>query len=383
VNSEQGGVAVTSGGEVIATWSGPVGSSSVVEAAAQLPSNGVWQPTVALTSSTESAGGPVVGIDPAGDATAVWSAQNSSGGVVQSSTLRAGETAWPAATNVSSSAEILDQPQVAVDPQGNAVAAWSSDNVVQAAGYDAAGPLLDAQSIPTSGTVGKPVAFSVSPLDVWSAIASTSWQFGDDQSANGAVTSHTYMSPGKYTVGLSSADTLGNASTAGATITIAAAPAQPPATTPITTTAPTPAGPQLTHVSETHKTWQEGTRHPTMARRPKHQPPVGTRFGFRVNQATRVTFVFTQPVTGRLISHHCQKQTKTNRKRAHCRLTTTPGTLSYSTQPGHHSLSFQGRLSDKRHLPVGAYTLRITATNPTTHRASNTQSLRFTIVKPT
>lgn len=382
VNSEPGGVAVTSGGEVIATWSGPVGSSSVVEAAAQLPSNGVWQPTVALTSSTESAGGPVVGIDAAGDATAVWSARNSSGDVVQSSTLRAGETAWPAATNVSSSAEILDQPQVAVDAPGNAVAVWSSDNVVQAAGYDAAGPLFDARSIPTSGTVGEPVAFSVSPLDVWSAIASTSWIFGDGQSASGAVTSHIYMSPGKYTVGLSSVDSLGNASTVGATIAIAAAPAQPPATTPIATTAPGPRAPQLTHVSETHKTWQEGTRHATMAGRPKRQPPVGTRFGFRVNQATRVTFAFTRSVTGRLISHKCQTQTRTNRKRAGCRIMITSGTLSYNAQPGQHSLSFQGRLSGNRHLPVGAYTLRMTATNPTTHRASKTESLRFTIVKP-
>jgi hypothetical protein len=214
------------------------------------------------------------------------------------------------------------------------------------------------------------------------AVASTSWIFGDGQSANGAVTSHTYMSPGKYTVGLSRVDTLGNASTVGATIAIAAAPAQPPATTPIATTAPSPRAPQLTHVSETHKTWQEGTRHATIAAKPKRQPPVGTRFGFRVNQATRVTFVFTQLVAGRLISHKCQKQTKTNRKHAHCRLTTTPGTLAYSTQSGQHSLSFQGRLSGSRHLPVGAYTLRITATNPTTHRASNTQLLRFTIVKP-
>jgi hypothetical protein len=382
VNSEPGGVAVTSGGEVLATWSRRAGSSSVVEAAVQLPSNGVWQPTVDLTSSTESAGDPVLGVDPAGDATAVWSANNSSGGVVQSSTLRAGETAWPAATNVSSSAESADQPQVAVDAQGNAVAAWSSDHVVDAAGYDAAGPLLDAQSIPTSGTVGKPVAFSVSPLDVWSAIASTSWHFGDDQSASGAITNHTYTTPGKYTVGLSSVDTLGNASTAAATIAIAAAPAQPPATTSITGAAPRPRAPQLTHVSETHKTWQEGTTHAMIAANPKHQPPVGTRFGFRVNQATRVTFAFTHSVTGRLISHNCQKQTRTNRKHAHCRLTTTPGTLAHNTQPGQHSLSFQGRLSGNRHLPVGAYTLRITATNPTTYQASKTESLRFTIVKP-
>ena len=46
-------------------------------------------------------------------------------------------------------------PQVAVDPQGNAVAAWyrfnGANEIVQASGYDAAGPQLRALSIPGSG----------------------------------------------------------------------------------------------------------------------------------------------------------------------------------------------------------------------------------------
>jgi hypothetical protein len=125
------------------------------------------------------------------------------------------------------------EPVLAIDAQGNAVAAWEigygyEKGIVQAAGCDAAGPLMDELSIPSTGTVGQPLSFSVSPLDVWSARSATDWAFGDGASANGTSLSHTYATPGTYTVTVTSADVLGNATSASGTVVIAGA-AQMPA----------------------------------------------------------------------------------------------------------------------------------------------------------
>jgi hypothetical protein len=55
----------------------------------------------------------------------------------------------------------------------------------------------------------------------------------------------------------------------------------------------------------------------------------------------------------------------------------TRGTLSYQVGPGTHALRFQGRLSKRKELPSGRYTLIITATNPAGR--STTATLMFTI----
>jgi streptogramin lyase len=109
---------------------------------------------------------------------------------------------------------------------GDAVVAWRSHpNAasflrVHAAAYDAAGPMLNDLSIPSSGTVGQSVTFSVSPLDVWSALGTTKWSFGDGSSATGTSVTHGYAAAGRYTVMVESEDALGNRTTNTATITI-------------------------------------------------------------------------------------------------------------------------------------------------------------------
>ena len=83
--------------------------------------------------------------------------------------------------------------QVAFDPQGNALAIWErSDGAkprIEAAGYDAAGPLLANLAAPATVVAGRPVAFSVTLTDSFSAVAATSWSFGDGTTASGAATS--------------------------------------------------------------------------------------------------------------------------------------------------------------------------------------------------
>ena len=58
------------------------------------------------------------------------------------------------------------------------------------------------------------VRFSVSPVDAWSAVASTRWSFGDGTAASGRRVSHRYAVPGAYPVTATSSDVLGNSSQA-------------------------------------------------------------------------------------------------------------------------------------------------------------------------
>ena len=128
--------------------------------------------------------------------------------------------AWQTAEPLSDASTNANEPAVAMDEQGNGVAAWHRLDgkgfyIAEAAGYDAAGPLLNSLAIPASGTVGQSLAFSVSPLDVWSALGATTWSFGDGASAVGYRASPTPTArPGTYTVTVTGADVLGNATSA-------------------------------------------------------------------------------------------------------------------------------------------------------------------------
>lgn len=116
---------------------------------------------------------------------------------------------------------------VGIDDQGNGVAVWSqftgADYTVQVAGYDGAGPQLRGLSVPTTGTVGEPLSFAVSPVDVWNPVASTTIAFGDGSTVAGTSASHTYLAPGSYQVTITSTDTLGNATSVVRTLVISPA----------------------------------------------------------------------------------------------------------------------------------------------------------------
>jgi hypothetical protein len=345
--------AVDAQGDVAAVWNQTDGSGNIVAEAAVRPTGGTWQTPVAISSSQQIyPPDPEVGVDARGDAVAVWNHFDGTGDTAQAAVRPAGGVWQSTPTTLSSNdVDVPTSPEVAVDPQGNATAVWqvfdTDDEFIQAAGYDASGPELRAPSIPTSGTAGKPVAFSVSPVDVWSPVATTEWSFGDGQRATDEIVTHAYAKPGRYTVSVTSSDTLGNATTSTAKITIS--------------TAMKPTTPTLTHVSEAHKKWREGRKPALLARAGKRKPkrpPLGTSFSFTLNETARVTLAFTQ--------------TKGSRK-AH-------GTLTYTARTGRHKLSFDGRIASKK-LPLGAYTLRLTATDTTTGKRSRTTTLRFTIVK--
>ena len=76
--------------------------------------------------------------------------------------------------------------------------------------------------------------------------------------------------------------------------------------------------PTLTHVSESHKRWREGTGSATFAKKRKKQPPLGTRFSFILNEKAKVILTFIEAGKG---------------KRGH---------LSFSGSAGRDRVSFDG-----------------------------------------
>ncbi|MBI2891379.1 MAG: PKD domain-containing protein [Nitrospirae bacterium] len=117
-------------------------------------------------------------------------------------------------------------PSAAIDEDGNAIATWARlhwivrDQVVEAVGFDAAGPKLLDLWIPFRGAIGEELTFSVRPLDTWSSVVSTIWDFGDGYTAEGNLVSHAYVATGVYDVTVTSTDAVGNTSTASGSVVI-------------------------------------------------------------------------------------------------------------------------------------------------------------------
>jgi hypothetical protein len=229
-------VAIDEQGDAVVVWSSGYGESGGVMSAFK-PGGGAWRAPVELSPPGTSDGDAQVAFDGQGNALAVWDGED---GTVQSESKPAGG-AWQAPVDIG----LGGGPQVAFDERGDALAAWVGADGIQAAGYVASGPVLNNVSIPAEGTVGQPLTFSVSPLDVWSIPGETSWSFGDGASATGTSVTYAYTAAGTYEVTLHSADTLGNVTSTSGKVTIAPA----PATTTPSPSAPTPAGPDTSTVT--------------------------------------------------------------------------------------------------------------------------------------
>jgi hypothetical protein len=138
-------VAMDEDGNAIAVWSRQNGADRqrVIEAALK-PAGGAWEEAVAISFGGRPQGEPQIAFDPAGDATAVWERENPEGlRIIQSATKPAGG-AWQTPVNVSTGGSSSEQPQIALDGSGNAVAVWSRStvdpaSVVQAASKTAGG----------------------------------------------------------------------------------------------------------------------------------------------------------------------------------------------------------------------------------------------------
>jgi hypothetical protein len=129
-----------------------------------------------------------------------------------------------------------------------------------------------------------------------------------------------------------------------------------------------PPVPVITALSQSRRSWREGSRIATIARKAK--PPVGTTFSFALSTAATVTLTFTQPAAGRLSAHRCVAPTRRNAHARHCTRLLSRGSLSFAGHVGANRVSFQGRLAGGHRLARGSYTLVVSATDAFRQRAA-------------
>jgi hypothetical protein len=112
-------------GDTTAVWMHFDGSHYVVESAYR-PEGGEWEAPTQVSQPGEEGGNPHVALDASGDALVVWRGHGEEGESVRAAYRPAGGS-WGPATDVSSPGEHVESLRDAVDPEGNAIVAWSGD----------------------------------------------------------------------------------------------------------------------------------------------------------------------------------------------------------------------------------------------------------------
>jgi len=189
------GIAADRRGDVLVVWTGPAGVQ-----ASMRPAGGAWGPAQAVSGSDDSAVTQVaVGLDAAGDATAIWSR----GSGIEVATQAAGAPSWGDPIEIASSGdERLIAPSLAVNDAGDAVAVWirgqatTGGTVEGSARQGPAGPWEAPQTLSIPGEFAEyPSAAIDAPggrVAVWTAFTGSDVQ---TQAASRARDAATWMPP--------------------------------------------------------------------------------------------------------------------------------------------------------------------------------------------
>jgi hypothetical protein len=115
-------IAVDPAGAAVAVWRGRDGKRSIVEAATRTAA-GAWSGPAALSKAGENSVEPAVAIDPSGAAVAIWKRFDGAHAIIQSASRAAGAR-WSQPVDLSRPGRNAEEPEVAIDPAGEAVAVW-------------------------------------------------------------------------------------------------------------------------------------------------------------------------------------------------------------------------------------------------------------------
>jgi hypothetical protein len=281
-------------GDALLVWShgtSEVGGYDIVQAAYR-PAGGAWQEPADLSESGENAFPSDIVFDKQGNAAVVWERSNGAHDIVQAD-YRSAVEGWQQPVSLSEDEKdstdavvVLDAPGNSTVADGDATAVWTSSEggcpevagcedppiyQIQAAGYDAiesAEPL----EAPAVGEVGTPVAFSASPLDVWSPML----DFGDGSQDAATSATHTYSAPGEYVVTFSATEVLGYKRSAQRKIVIEPAAGEPPPPPPPSKEgeSPTPGSPSETSGGTVEQRPGQGATTPLQQAQPAVLPPL-------------------------------------------------------------------------------------------------------------
>jgi hypothetical protein len=215
-------VATSDSGRTVVSWTDATHTAAAVVRAALRPKEGPWSAPMALSQPSTVALRSTAVVGPDGRATVAWLHTTGGNDYVQQSTAPAG-AAFGRVHNLSSDLNDALDPALSVGSGGDVVTFWVDSlgiaNQARYAALDVSGPLLTVTA-PATTTQRVPTTFSATARDVWSAVASYAWSFGDGGTATGASPAHTYAAPGIYRIKLRVEDSHGNATKATANITV-------------------------------------------------------------------------------------------------------------------------------------------------------------------
>jgi hypothetical protein len=136
----------------------------------------------------------------------------------------------------------------------------------------------------------------------------------------------------------------------------------------------------VSRVSQSASRWRAGKALARLSRRAR-KLPVGTTFRFTLDKAATARFAFKLRKAGRRVGGRCRTPSRRNKGKRPCVRSLAAGSRSFSNaHAGANRVRFAGRLSRKKKLRPGNYTLTITATNGP-GLVSVPKRLNFTIVK--
>lgn len=216
-NVEVPQIAIDGQARGVAVWRSFDESGLGVRASTTAFINGSWSASVPLATN-QTVIEPQVAIDPAGDATAVWPAI---GGVISAASRPAGGV-FGAATPIKTRGA---DPRVAMDAAGDAIVAWAQLGAgIEIAVNDVTPPVLSTVAVPTSVEAGAAAPMTATATDAWSSV-SVAWSFGDGTTGAGNAVAHAYAAAGAKTVTVTATDAAGNATSQTRTITVTQTPA--------------------------------------------------------------------------------------------------------------------------------------------------------------
>ena len=119
--------------------------------------------------------------------------------------------------------------------------------------------------------------------------------------------------------------------------------------------------PVISGLTQSHRRWRRGSHLASLSRR-RPRSPLGTTFGFRLNEAAAMRLQFTLALPGRRVGHRCLPATAPRRRRPRCTRLSTAGELRFGAHSGINRVHFEGCLSARRSLRPGTHRVRLVAT---------------------
>ncbi|RKQ86196.1 hypothetical protein C8N24_4206 [Solirubrobacter pauli] len=169
-------VAVDDAGNGLAAWEADLGTRTAIRVRRYDAAAGVWEsPIRELSLATSDNRKPLVAMDRAGNAFALWQRVAGDGYVLQARRYDRAAGGWESASaTLSVGAERVVYHTLAFEDDGDALAAWTGDGVVRVRRYDAAAGAWESTSTPLSSDAGDAIEPNVA-IDA-KGTATVAWQ---------------------------------------------------------------------------------------------------------------------------------------------------------------------------------------------------------------